>query len=103
MFRIHDVLPPVIVDPIPAAGGFREMPEPPFVMFASIAIAPFRRGDHASGAFEIGEVFQPVVTLTQHRTSIVPVIITLAVRRKMHVAYCCPPGIFLFIADETLP
>ena len=91
------------MDPIPASRGLGEMLEPPSVMFTSIAITPFGRGDHASDAFEVGEVFQPVVTLAQHSTGIVPIVIALTVRREMHVAYCRLTGIFLFIADEALP
>lgn len=56
MIWIHNVLPPVVADPISASRNSGDMPEPPLVVFTDVAASPFRGCDRAGHAFEIGKV-----------------------------------------------
>ena len=85
MIRIGDVLPPVVIDSVRRTFCFGEVFHPPDMMLADIAIAPFGGCDFAGDAFEIREVIEPVVTLARDGGGIAPVIISLAVGRKVDV------------------
>lgn len=37
---IHNILPPVVMNPVSAPGGFREVVQPPLVMFTRIPMTP---------------------------------------------------------------
>src|SRR5829696_511713 len=103
MIWIHNILPPVMTDTVFTSVCFGQMPEPPFVVFTNIAIAPVGRGDSADLPLKIRKIFQPVITFTGDGAGVVPIIITLAVRREMDVPECRPAGSGFFIADEPLP
>lgn len=103
MIWIHDVLPPVVEDPVPAPGGFGDVPEPPFVMFTGIAMAPLCSCDRADGTLEVGKVVQPVIALAWHRGWIVPIVILLAVGSEVDVAHSSFARRRFLITDEALP
>src|SRR5919108_6042731 len=79
------------------------MVKPPFVMFASIAVSPLCRCHGPHLPFEIGEVLEPVITFTEHRARVIPVIIPLAVWREVNISYGGSTRPRIFIADEALP
>lgn len=83
--RIHNVLPPVIVDSVDTPSGLREVGEPPYMMLAYISIAPIAGSDLTSLPAKIGEVEHPVIALADDRGWIVPVVIALTIRSKMDV------------------
>ena len=81
-------MPPGVVDSVLASGDVGEVFEPPGVMGADLAVAPFR-GSHVAddfAAFEIWEVEQPVIAFARDGAWIVPVVVAFAVRRKVDVA-----------------
>lgn len=86
ILRGNNILPPVIVNSIFTARDPREMVEPPLMVRADITTAPLRRTDHPHIPFEIGEVQLPVITLAFYRGGISPIVILLAVRRKVDIA-----------------
>ena len=97
--RVRDVLPPVVVDPVPATHCLGEVVHPPHVMLADVAAAPFGGGHLADDALEIGEVVQPVVALAQDGGWVVPVVVAGAVRRKVDVAAGGLAGVGFFMAS----
>ena len=103
MIRIHYILPPVVDDSIFAAGGLRQMPEPPDVMFADIAIPPVMGCDFSNISFEVWKVIQPVVTLTGDGTWIIPIIVPLTVRREMDISQRSLARRGLLVTDEPPP
>src|SRR3990172_1110969 len=100
---VYNILPPIVVDPVPAARHAREVIEPPGMMLAHIAVPPFGSSDRAHVPLEIGEIKRPVVALTEYRAGIVPIVLALAVGGKMDVAACGSAGCSQIITDETLP
>ena len=53
---IHNVLPPVVMDSVTAPGNFWKVVQPPFMMFADIAVTPICSCDLARDAFEMWKV-----------------------------------------------
>lgn len=53
---IHNVFPPVVMDSVAAPGDFWKVVQPPFMMFADIAVTPICRCDLARDALEMWEV-----------------------------------------------
>lgn len=100
---IHHILPPIMLDVVLASSHFGQMPEPPSVVFANIAITPLGRCHRTDLSFELGEVIEPVITLAQDRAGIIPIVIALAVGREVDVPHGSPPGCGLVIADEAPP
>ena len=79
------------------------MVEPPFMMFANIAVSPFCGGDGANLPFEVREVLQPVITFASNGARVIPIVVPLAVWRKVDIPHGCSAGRGLLIADEALP
>ncbi len=48
IIRIHNVLPPVVMNSIDATGGLGQMCQPPHMMLADVAVAPFAGVDLSS-------------------------------------------------------
>ena len=89
--------------PIPAAGNAREVVEPPFMVSADLAAAPFRGTDDTHIAFEVGEVQLPVVAFAFDRGEVVPFVILLAVGRKVNISAGGLARSDLLILHEALP
>ena len=89
--------------PIPAAGNAREVVEPPFMVRADLAAAPFRGADHAHIAFEVGEVKLPVVAFAIYTGWIIPIVILLAVRREMDISTGGFAGGDLVVSRKAIP
>ena len=80
----------------------RKVTEPPQMMLANVAVAPFRAIHWARRAAQIRKVI-PVVTAAGDFSRIAPVIIALAVGRKVDVADLGASGVSLVIARKTFP
>ena len=103
MVRVGDVLPPIMMDSVRAALCFGEVVHPPEVMLADISVTPVRRGDFSCHSLEVWEIIAPVVALTEDFVRVVPIVIAVAVRGKMHVTQRGPARVGPFVADKALP
>ena len=63
--RIHDVLPPVVMDAMDAPGRLGQVRKPPDVVLADVAISPFAGSDLTPLPAKIGEVV-PIIALADH-------------------------------------
>src|SRR5688572_21165891 len=79
------------------------MVKPPLMVFTSIAVAPLRRCNGAHLSFEIGKVLEPVIAFAADCAGVIPVVVPLAIRRKVDIAHRGSAGGGLFITDEALP
>src|SRR6266498_3041760 len=100
---IHDVLPPIVMNSMDAPGCFGKMCEPPHMMLTDIAVAPIASGNFASHAFEVGKVVEPVITFTNDRGWIVPIVMADTVWGKMDISKRGPAGADLVVANEAFP
>src|SRR5262245_22612589 len=80
----------------------RQVPEPPQMMAAHIAIAPFRTIDRAAGPREIGKVV-PIVAEAIHRAAVAPVVIALAAGREVDIAAVRLARCDLVVASKHIP
>ena len=103
LLRGHNILPPVVMDPVPAASHAREVIEPPLVVRANFSTTPFSRADDAYIPFKVGEVQLPVVALTFDRGGIVPFVILLAIGREMDVPARRFARCDFFVLREAFP
>src|SRR5215211_1465258 len=103
MVRIHHILPPIMLNPVFAPADLGQVVEPPFVMLANITISPLSRGDRPNRPSEIWEVLEPVITFAENCARIIPVIIPLAVWRKVDIPHCGSTWRRLLVADKALP
>ena len=65
IIRIDDVPPPIVGNSIRGSGHLGHSLEPPLVMRAHIAIAPFFTVHFFCDGFEIWEI-KPVITIADH-------------------------------------
>lgn len=76
--------------------------EPPFVVGAGVAVAPVAACHRAGRACEI-RIVEPIVGATDDGARIAPIVIAVAVRGEMDVAYAGTAGIVLVIPNKPLP
>lgn len=99
---IDDIGPPVIVDAVGLARGARQVIEPPDMMGAHIAVAPILGIDLTGGSAQVGEVV-PIIAIAQHFAAIAPVVVALAVGRKVNIAALRALRCDLIVATEAFP
>ena len=95
------VFPPIVRDTVRAACHFGQMREPPLVMRTTVGIGTWRRipgqaVDLLEHTLQLWKV-EPIVAATRHQARVAPIVILLAVRRKVHRANLRLPRILFVV------
>ncbi len=103
LLRRGNVLPPIVVDAILSTSHLWEVAEPPLVMCADLAVTPFGCVDNSNITLKVWKIQLPIVTLTFYRSCVAPIIILLAVGRKVDVSASGLAWSAFLILYETPP
>ena len=91
------------MDAILPSGHVGDMFEPPLVVQADVAMAPFAGSHAADITFEIREIQQPIIALASDSGRVVPVVVAFTIGSKMNVADRRFTGSNFLVAYEALP